>query len=288
MQKYKPKTLPARIADHLFRLALSCLAGTAWFVYLWGVRLTALTSGVALGGLIWLCIRQFGLMSTRKREKQMRRLIGGELELSRLLLLPPKQAGFQAAVWLGGRFPFVMQRTVDWGVMGTLADKPTLVHVIAQHETLAVNVQQIVEALRKTKSQKAQRCLLCITSPLSKEAAAYARQHPAMIRIISRNELIDLAGLCSPATDEQLSQLRKSKKVRRSKSEWLQIILQPNQARRYFWFGMTLGTLAVLTQQKAYPVPAAVCLLLAGLTKLRASGVLFRTRIGEGDPFQNG
>jgi len=288
MQKYKPKTLPASIADHFFRLALSCFAGTAWFVYLWGLRITSLTSGVAFGGLIWLCVRQFGQLSTRKREKQMRQMIGGELELANLLLLPPKHAGFQTALWLMARFPFVMQRTVDWGVMGTLADKPTLIRVIAQHETVAINTQQIIDVIRETKGHKAERCLLCITSSLSKEAEIYARQHSTIIRIISRSELIELAGLCSPATDEQLIQLRKGKKARRSKSEWIQIILHPNHARRYFWFGITLGTLAVLTHQNAYPLPTVVCLLLSGLTKLHASGILFRTRVGEGDPFQNG
>lgn len=288
MQKYNPKSLPATIADHILRLILCCLAGLVWYIWLWGVCLTALISGIAFGGLIWLCARRFEQMSTMKREKQMRRLIGGELELSRLLLLSPKQAGFQAAAWLSVRFPFVMQRTIDWGVMGTLAEIPTLIYLIAQHETLTVNAQQIVEVIRAMKTQKAQRCLLCITSPLSKEAAACARQYPETLRIVSRNELIDLAGLCSPATDEQLSQLHKNKKARRSKSEWLQIILQPERARRYFWFGVTLGVMAVLTKQNAYPLPAAVCLLLAGLAKLNASGFLFRTGVGEGDPFQNG
>lgn len=42
-------------------------------------RLTALTAGVAFGGLLWLCARQFGKKSMMRREKQMRRIIGGEL-----------------------------------------------------------------------------------------------------------------------------------------------------------------------------------------------------------------
>ena len=48
------------------------------------LSLPALTAGLGLGGLIWLCVRQFGKRITRKREKQMRRIIGGELALQKL------------------------------------------------------------------------------------------------------------------------------------------------------------------------------------------------------------
>ena len=77
MQKYKPKTPLAGVSDRLMRALVACGLGVGWFVYLWGARLSALTAGIALGGLLWLCARQFGKRSTQKREKQMRRIIGG-------------------------------------------------------------------------------------------------------------------------------------------------------------------------------------------------------------------
>lgn len=288
MQKYRPKSLAASIADHIFRLITSCAAGIVWFVWLWGVRFTSITAGIALGGLLWLCIRQFGLMSTRKKEQQMRRIIGGELALKKLLLMPPRHAGFQTALWIAPRFPLVMHKAVDWGVTGTLGEKQTLVRVIAQHESQPVSVQQVVEVLREIRQMKMDRCLLCLTAPASKEAENYAREADPPIRIISRNELIDLSGLCSPATDEQLSHIRKSKKDRRSKTEWLQLVLEPERARRYFWFGIGLSILALATGQAYYPLPAAICLLLYALCRLHASSFFHRTGVGEGDPFQNG
>ena len=81
MQKYKPKTPLANVSDRVLRVMITCGLGIGWFVYLWGMRLTALTAGVAFGGLLWLCARQFGKKSMMRREKQMRRIIGGELAL---------------------------------------------------------------------------------------------------------------------------------------------------------------------------------------------------------------
>ena len=63
MQKYKPKTPLANVSDRVLRVMITCGLGIGWFVYLWGMRLTALTAGVAFGGLLWLCARQFGKKS---------------------------------------------------------------------------------------------------------------------------------------------------------------------------------------------------------------------------------
>ena len=87
MQKYKPKTPLANVSDRVLRVMITCGLGIGWFVYLWGMRLTALTAGVAFGGLLWLCARQFGKKSMMRREKQMRRIIGGELALGQNLMV---------------------------------------------------------------------------------------------------------------------------------------------------------------------------------------------------------
>ena len=82
--------------------------------------------------------------------------------------------------------------------------------------------------------------------------------------------MIDLAGLCSPATDEDLSRLGKRKKARASPKDWADLVLAPSRARRYFWYGMGMSALALVTGQRFYPVPAAVCLLLFAACKLRS------------------
>ena len=270
MQKYKPKTPLASVSDRVLRVTVTCGLGIAWFVYLWGMRLTALTAGIAFGGLLWLCARQFGKKSMLRREKQMRRIIGGELALGRLLLMPARHAAFQAALWIAPRVPVRMQRALEWGVTGTLEDEPVLVRLIAQHESVPVTVQQVVEAAREMRALEAQRLILCLTAPATREALAYAAQADPPIRVIDRQEMIDLAGLCSPATDEDLSRLGKRKKARASPKDWADLVLAPSRARRYFWYGMGMSALALVTGQRSYPVPAAVCLLLFAACKLRS------------------
>ena len=271
MQKYKPRTPLASVSDRVLRVMITCGLGIGWFVYLWGMRLTALTAGVAFGGLLWLCARQFGKKSMLRREKQMRRIIGGELALGRLLLMPPRHAAFQAALWIAPRAPVQMQRALEWGVTGTLEDRPVLIKLIAQHESVPVTVQQVVEAAREMRALKAESLILCLTAPASREALSYAAQSEPPIRVIDRQAMIDLAGLCSPATDEDLSRLRSKKKARASPRDWLGVVLDASRARRYFWYGMGLSALALLTGQRVYPIPAAVCLILFAACKLRAA-----------------
>jgi len=274
MEKYHPKTLVAGFADKVLRIFVTCLAGTGWFVFLWGLSLPALFAGIALGGLIWLCARQFGKRITQKREEQMRRMIGGELALSQLLLRPPRHAAFQAALWIAPRFPVVMHKAVDWGVTGTLDEKNVLVRLIAQHESLPVNVQQVVECAREMAQRQTEKCILCLTAPASTEALKYAAAHDPPITIVSRDELIELAGFCHPATDEDLRNMGRKQKTRRSPQEWLAVILDASRARRYFWYGMGLSALAVLTGLHVYPLPAFTCFVLYAGCKIR----LFRRR----------
>lgn len=270
MQKYRPRAPLASAADRVLRMLVTTGLGIGWFVYLWGLSLPALIAGVAMGGLMWLCARMFGKKSTEKREKQMRRMIGGELALKRLLLLPSRHAAFQAALWIAPRIPVSMQRTAHWGVVGTLKGKTVLIRLIAQHESVPVNVQQIIEALRDMQSEKADSCILCLTAPATRDALDYAAGLDPPVRVFSREEMIDLAGLCCPATDEDLSRLARRKKTSRGARGWLAIVLDASRARRYFWYGLGLSALALLTGQTFYPLPAAICLMLFIACKIRA------------------
>ena len=269
MLKYKPKTLAAQFMDRILRILITCSIGIGWFVALWGLCLPALTAGVALGGLIWLCARQFGKRSTQKREKQMRRMIGGELALQKLLLLPPRHAAFQAALWLTPKFPVVMQKAVEWGILGTLDQQSVLVRLIAQHESQAVSVQQVVDCAREMRAHEVKRCILCLTAPASRDAQLFAAAADPPIVLVERAELLDLAGLCSPATDEDLSKLARKKRPSRSPREWVAIVLDASRARRYFWYGLGLSLLALLTGLPFYPIPAMVCLGLFAACKWR-------------------
>lgn len=268
MQKYHPKTLLSSLSEHLLRALVPWLAGLCWFVWLWGVSLPALAAGTAFGVMLWLCARLLGKKRVAKRESLMRQMIGGELALEKLLLLPPRHAAFQAALWISPEAPVEIHSAEDWQVTGQLSEKPVLVRLIAQHESVPITVQQTVEALRDTCAVKAELCLLCATAPLSREAAAFCETSDPPIHLFDRNRLIRLAGLVSPATDEDLRSIGRRKR-RRTLQEWWETVLNPSRAKRYFWYGVGLSLLALLTKLRYYPIPAAICLLLYATSKGR-------------------
>lgn len=262
MQKYKRKTPLACAADRVLAHVAVLLLGIGWFVYLWGLSLPALLAGFAFSVLIWLCVRRFGKQSVQKREKELRRTIGGEMALQRLLLLPTRHAAFQAAVWLSQKWPLEMQKTTEHGVLCKQNGESVLVRLIAQHESLPVTVQQIIEVRREALEHEVKRCLICLTAPLSRDAQAYAETGEPKLKVVSREDLIRLAGVSNPATDEQLSALGKQKRARVGWKRWMQHVLSPKRTKKYFVFGMGLAALYFLTGLWYYPIPAMLCLLL--------------------------
>ena len=134
---------------------------------------------------------------------------------------------------------------------------------------LAVTAQQIVECAREASNRQLEQTLLCLTAPALSDASAYAGRLDPPMRIIHREELIELAGYAHPATDEDLHRLSRQKRTRHSPKEWLAVILDASRARRYFWYGTGLSLFSLLTGNRYYPIPAAICLGLFAGCKLR-------------------
>ncbi len=267
MESYRPKTALASAADHLLRVLLAWAAGVGWFVALWGLCLPALTAGTALGGLFWLCARLLGKKQVQKKEAALRQTLGGELALEKLLLASPDEAAFQCVQWLQAR----TRLQIESGGLGMWDGETVLFRLFAQHPGTEISSQQVSETIRKARQAQVQRILLCTTAPLSSAACRLAETAEPSLRLVGREELIQLAGACSPATDEDLCRLKQCKPKRRSAREWLKIILHPSRAKRYFWYGVGLAALTLATGQRFYPIPAAVCLLLFAGCKIYAA-----------------
>lgn len=267
MESYRPKTALASAADHLLRVLLAWAAGVGWFVALWGLCLPALTAGTALGGLFWLCARLLGKKQVQKKEAVLRQTLGGELALEKLLLASPDEAAFQCVQWLQAR----TRLQIESGGLGMWDGETVLFRLFAQHPGTEISSQQVSETIRKARQAQVQRILLCTTAPLSSAACRLAETAEPSLRLVGREELIQLAGACCPATDEDLCRLKQRKPKRRSAREWLKIILHPSRAKRYFWYGVGLAALTLATGQRFYPIPAAVCLLLFAGCKIYAA-----------------
>ena len=267
MESYRPKTALASAADHLLRVLLAWAAGVGWFVALWGLCLPALTAGTALGGLFWLCARLLGKKQVQKKEAALRQTLGGELALEKLLLASPDEAAFQCVQWLQAR----TRLQIESGGLGMWDGETVLFRLFAQHPGTEISSQQVSETIRKARQAQVQRILLCTTAPLSSVACRLAETAEPSLRLVGREELIQLAGACCPATDEDLCRLKQRKPKRRSAREWMKIILHPSRAKRYFWYGVGLAALTLATGQRFYPIPAAVCLLLFAGCKIYAA-----------------
>lgn len=267
MESYRPKTALASAADHLLRVLLAWAAGVGWFVALWGLCLPALTAGTALGGLFWLCARLLGKKQVQKKEAALRQTLGGELALEKLLLASPDEAAFQCVQWLQAR----TRLEIESGGLGMWDGETVLFRLFAQHPGTEISSQQVIETIRKARQAQVQRILLCTSAPLSSAACRLAETAEPSLRLVGREELIQLAGACCPATDEDLCRLKQRKPKRRSAREWLKIILHPSRAKRYFWYGVGLAALTLATGQRFYPIPAAVCLLLFAGCKIYAA-----------------
>ena len=223
MERYQSKTRLGQWLDAgLLRLGLLAL-GVGWFTFLWGLNVQAVLAGLALGVLLSLCVRAFRRTTMHAREAQMRRALGGELALRRLLLEPADRAQFQAAMWLMPRYDCELIRTSKAGVLCRWKGESTLIVLISRHESAPVTAQEVVKARRETLRAGAKNCLLCLTAPIGKEAAAYADTGEPRVTLVERDELKLLAGLAAPATDEQLTALGQTRAPRAGWRRWERI-----------------------------------------------------------------
>ncbi len=267
MERYIGRSGFADTLDGLLLRLTAVGLSVGWFVFLWGVCAPALAAGLALGGLTLLAIRLYDRKTLLSREQALRRRIGGELALEKLLVMDSTRAQFQAAMWLLPRTPMTLMRLLPEGVLCREGDKDTLTMLIALHPSQKTSPQALVNARRAALRCGAQRVYCCLTAPLEKAAQAYAEQGTPELRLVERDELIALAGLAAPATDEQLLALKARKKKRAGARAWLCHVLAPKRAKRYLVYGLGMAALYLLTGWAYYPLPAVLCLTLCILSR---------------------
>ncbi len=268
MEQYLQRTYLAglfnRIGLGLLVLALSC----AWFVYLWGLQWTAIIAGVALGILVLLCIRLFNKRTVDLRQEQLRRRIGGELAVNALLLTGRKQAHFQVSLWLSMAYPLQMEKSTEEGLVAELKGKKLLISAICRHESEKITCDDLIRLQKALITCHGDKAVACVTTGLSDGAKGYVETAKPPISIVDKKELIHLAGTMLPATNEQLVELGQSKKRHGSKSVWIAHVLDESRAKRYLLYGLGLLGLYFITKLPYYPVPGAIMLSLAVLSKV--------------------
>ncbi|MBQ9263521.1 MAG: hypothetical protein IJ189_04840 [Clostridia bacterium] len=261
MQEYLQESRFREVMDGLgvrFGVLALCLG---WFMLLWGVTAPSLFSGIALWLLIFLLRRKSRDGRLKRREEKLRRRIGGEMAIERLLLTPPRRAHFETAMVLSQRYPLTLLRAGDKGVLCQLREEKALVSFCQLPTCATVSAGDVLSLQREARELGAARAILCAPCGISAQAQTQSGGE-IPVAFLSRDALISLFGRANPVTDAQLVALGKRRRQQRP-SQWLPVILNEQRMGRYAFYGALLLIMHLLTGLIYYAVPGILCLCLA-------------------------
>lgn len=261
MQEYLQESRFRRWMDALgFHVAAAALC-TGWFIFLWGFTLPACLAGAGLTLLIVMVRQKTRDGRLKRREKNLRRRIGGELALEKLLLCDPLQAHEEMAALLSRDHPLAIEKITPAGALCRMKAETILIAFCPLPSSATVHAEQVLALQRDCSLLNAHRGVLCAPCSLSSDAYAQA-DSPLPVTMLSREALIARFGRFHPATDAQLVALGRRRK-RPSMGQWLPLILQPGRAPRYGFYGALLLGLYTLTHRWYYALPGLICVSLA-------------------------
>lgn len=267
MEQYLRRGRLSTLADDLgLRLVLTAVS-VGWFIWLWGVTVPALLAGLALAIVMQMGLRLLRRRTVQKREMALRRRLGGEMMLEEMMLSPKKQAHFQSALLLGSKYPLVMERVTEDGMLCRSGEETLLVACLRVPEGAEAGLNDLAALQRACREHGASRGVACVTGRLPKGAEGYAEAALVPLRLIGRDVLLDLAGQACPATDEQLVALGQRRRRSFPKGSLRRGILRRDKAKRYLLYGTGLMLLYLLTGLWYYPIPGILCLFLAVLSR---------------------
>ena len=265
MQEYLRRTRLSGLMDGIGFHALTLTASLFWFILLWGLRFSAVTAGFALYFLMLLIRSKTRDSRVKRKEKQLRIRIGGELALERLLFAPREEANFETAMLLSLRAPLTLVRT---GADGTLCDfqgEKVLIAFEQSPRTNAIQPSQVLALQQSVRRANAERGILCVPCDISPKAREQASEC-VPVRFIEREHLIRLFGQANPASDDQLVALGRRKKSQ-PPSGWLRVALDQRRARRYVCYGALLLLMYQFTHLPYYALPGLLCVSRAAASR---------------------
>jgi len=268
LQEYLHASRLKGLVDGLGLHLIILIASILWFILLWGLGLPALSAGCALYGLMTLCIRQMRARQLKRRERQLRIRIGGEMALERLLTAPPARAHFELTLLLSLRYPMMLLQSGESGVLCSRKGERLLIAFQQLPGSSQVTAEHVLPLQRQAAALKAQKAVLCAPCPLHSSAREQAAS-PLPVTLLSREQLITLLGEANPATDDQLAALGQRKRDRAPASKWLRIILDPQRAPRCLAYGALLLVMYAVTGMMIYLPPGLLLVGIAAAGRIR-------------------
>lgn len=265
-----PLQTRTRMAGRLDRLGLYLLVPTAttlWFYFLFQNIYPALPAGIALAVLILYTIHLFERRTLKRREDALRRRIGGEMAVDSLLLQSERSATNNVIAWLSEALSLDQFTAKAHGTLARHQSGLVFIHCLQKHPSSQASVDDVLAAVRLARRASADRCVLCATCDFSQTAIQCAADMTPVTRLLGRSQLIGMAGVVAPASDEQLRALGKRRRQKFRKEIWRARVFDPAKKRRYMLYGIGLSLMYLLTRQTIYVIPALVCLALFGLCR---------------------
>lgn len=265
MQQYLLKNSFREKLDAIGYHLLIFLLCWGWFLLLWGLRMQALIAGTGLYGLCLMLRSKTRAHRLAQKEQRLRRQLGGEMLLEKLLFSPAEKAHFEAALHLTVAENAVMERITPQGILCKKDEKSVLISFVQVPAASSLSDRDVLSYQRAALSEKADALWLCVPCPIGEAARTQAETH-LPVRLIEREKLIRLFGAASPATDRQLVALGKERKKKIPFRQVLALIFQPDKTRRYVLYGTLLLFLYTLTGLFYYAIPGTICVILATLS----------------------
>lgn len=267
-----PLQSPTKLAGRMDRLGLCLLVLIAcfvWFYYLYGSFPAAVLSSAAMTVLILKTIRLGEKRTLHKREKALRRRIGGEMAVDSLMLQTPTSAASNAATWLSQVLTLSDFEPKPDGILATHENETVFITCVQQHASSPTGCDATLACVRNARRENADICIACSTSDFAQEAILLVEDISPKTRLLGRSGLIELAGVTAPASDEQLRALGKRRQQKFRRELFQARILDPAKKRRYLLYGTVLSLMYLLTRQLVHLIPAMVCLILVVLCQMR-------------------
>lgn len=266
MQEYLSRTHLGETMDRVGAAVLMFGGSVLMFVMLWGLRLSALAAGSALGIMLLTLRSRTRSKRLHRREKALRRQLGGEIKMEQWLLMQPRRAHFETALLLCKVQKITLERVEDWGAMGTIVKSGERAVIFCAQSKEALSAGDIAFYQRICLKEKAQRGVICGAGKVDQSGERQAEISP-QITVIGRERMIFLAGTVWPATDEQLVELGKRKRQGQFDQTLLHTVLSPARDRKYLLYGLLLCTLYLFSGLRAYLWPGCICLVLMALCR---------------------
>lgn len=262
MQEYLRKSKIGTVLDGLGARFLVFLLCMGWFFLLWDVRLPAITAGAALFFMLLILERKTRDGRLKRREEKLRRQLGGELALERLLLAPGRRAHFETVMLLSQKHPLILLQAGEEGVLCQQENEKIFIALCRFPVSDQITARDVLSLQRIALEKKADRAIFCAACAIS-DAAREQGKGEMPITFFPKDRLLSLLGAAYPATDAQLVALGKRKRAAMPLEKWAAVIFHPARARRYMAYGALLLGLYYFTHLPFYAFPSMLCFFLA-------------------------